>query len=372
MTATLANPSIGFRLGTSGDSVVLDFVQVNDGTFAVSPIDVSAAPVALAADSAYITIPTTTTLSLAASYVASKSSPATALEGLAASTDAIGSANPRMAFLTNSGLLKGFSPGTGYAGSYGPYPWDSVSETRSSTNNISSSSGGWDTITNTPTGADAVAFYIGRWNSGYGTLGGVVRGGCTDAAPWACTRRLVNWVGDSIVGGVGSTPDTPPRQLQAALPGRQVVNGGVPSDTTTLCAARWNSTYKTTPAKVLIWSCGVNDAATDVSGATALANATAVWTDAVSRGMRVIITGIMPWKTSLSWTSGRQTQADIYTAGAQAWAAANSQTFVDTTSMGGGGSDPLILQAAYNSGDAIHPSAAGATALKSLVAGANP
>lgn len=42
-TQTLANPSVGFRLATSGDAIAVDFVQCENGTYATSPIDTSLA-----------------------------------------------------------------------------------------------------------------------------------------------------------------------------------------------------------------------------------------------------------------------------------------------------------------------------------------
>jgi hypothetical protein len=38
-TRTLANPTIGFRLGTSGDAIAVDVVQNENGAFPLSPID---------------------------------------------------------------------------------------------------------------------------------------------------------------------------------------------------------------------------------------------------------------------------------------------------------------------------------------------
>ena len=47
--------------------------------------------------------------------------------------------------------------------------------------------------------------------------------------------------------------------------------------------------------------------------------------------------------------------------------------FVPTiASMGGGGGDPDVLAVAYDSGDLIHPNAAGATQLAALVQAENP
>lgn len=49
-TQTLANPSVGFRLATSGDSIAVDFAQNEDGTFASSAILTTTVAVQRAAD----------------------------------------------------------------------------------------------------------------------------------------------------------------------------------------------------------------------------------------------------------------------------------------------------------------------------------
>jgi hypothetical protein len=53
-TQTLANPTVGFRLVTSGDSIAVDFVQNENGAFATSAIPVTTVAVTRAADTAVI------------------------------------------------------------------------------------------------------------------------------------------------------------------------------------------------------------------------------------------------------------------------------------------------------------------------------
>jgi hypothetical protein len=49
-TQTIANPTVGFRLVTSGDAIAVDFVQNEDGAYATSAIAVAAAAVTRSAD----------------------------------------------------------------------------------------------------------------------------------------------------------------------------------------------------------------------------------------------------------------------------------------------------------------------------------
>ena len=89
--------------------------------------------------------------------------------------------------------------------------------------------------------------------------------------------------------------------------------------------------------------------------------------------MKVIITGIMPWKSSPGWTLAKQTETVAYNSAMSTWAGANGAFYVPTiASMGGGGGDPDVLAVAYDSGDLIHPNAAGALQLATLVFAASP
>jgi len=54
-TQTLANPTVGFRIVTSGDSIAVDFVQSEDGNYASSPILTTTASAGRAFDSALMT-----------------------------------------------------------------------------------------------------------------------------------------------------------------------------------------------------------------------------------------------------------------------------------------------------------------------------
>lgn len=168
------------------------------------------------------------------------------------------------------------------------------------------------------------------------------------------------WDGDSVIFGTGGgTVSAPPVQL-GTLAGISVDNFGVPSSKTSDCAIRWSNEIRGRGYRTLLWSCAVNDVANGISGTTALANATVVWNQAKADGLKVIITEVTPWKNSAGWTTGTQTESDVYSTGAKAWADANGGVFIFTRpTMGGQGGDTNVLLTTMNSGDNIHPNVAG-------------
>ena len=216
---------------------------------------------------------------------------------------------------------------------------------------------------------------LGRANSAATTqFSGVIKQVQVDRSGrcWPVRTGPVAWVGDSIVYGNASLPLDPATQLTGLQPTRPVFNSGVGSNVIASCGARYNATIAGN-FQTLIWSCGVNDMAAGTAGATAATAAQVFLADARSRGMKVIITGIMPWKNSPGWTAGKQTETVAYNSAMSTWAGSNGAFYVPTiASMGGGGADPDVLLGAYDSGDLIHPNAAGALQLATLVFAQTP
>ena len=388
MVSGIANPTIGIRLVTSGDAVDVDFVQDENGDGATSPILTAGASANRAVDS------------VTASYVNSIGCAGARLTGaspgarraLQAHVDGnkfvlIGSQGTRSATLeasvacewwqnpTNPITSNTFStPGGGSI--YYQCSQPSATSTRSCLSGLcntgATASLAYTSATHT--------IYFGTTQSNTQHINGVISQVVIDPSRTACAENYpsqnlsIAWLGDSIISGTGSTPNTPPQQLKAVTDPGSVFNLATGGYTTAQCATRWTSAAVSGAGhRTLIWSCGVNDMATGVSGATAWANAQAVVAAARAAGMKVIITSIMPWKNSAGWTAGKQTETVAYNAAASAWASANGALYVDLfTPMGGGGGDPDILAVAYDSGDLIHPNATGAGVIASLVGAQSP
>lgn len=397
MTSGGANPVFGFRLGTSGDAIDVDFVQDELGDEATSPI---------------LTTTTWANRALTVADFPAAFTPSTAEGGFALAATQISSVGSFSAGGTAVPLVLG--GGTlGSTTAPSPYVW---MYTPNAAGRIANDTGGgvvsagtasYDPFYSSFSGVEVrnVALHtgtvinacqegecavgsastlgtpaftrilLGRYSATAAThASAVIKGiclskgqGCTPAA----TTGPVAWIGDSIVRGVGSLPLTPPRYL-TSLAGVGVVNGGVSSNTIAACGSRYNSTYAAAGYRTIIWSCGVNDMAAGTAGATAATAAQVYLADARSRGMKVIVTGIMPWKNSTGWTAGKQTETAAYNSAMSTWAGLNGATYVSTASMGGQGGDPDVLLTTLDSGDLIHPNSAGASALATLVNAASP
>lgn len=394
MTSGIANPTVGLRLVTSGDAVDVDFVQDEETETASTPI--VNAGVALSRDFDIIDLPValspTAATGLCVSSVGVTGGPYTA-GGTAQQT-----------VLTSGTLGTNFN-GALYAWSYSSSATGIVAIDTAGV--VSAGTATWGPLFSTP---DTLSYKTGFYHTGAlirdcardvcdvgsaSTLGtpvftrlllgrattaaanqfsGVIKQVMVDPSGrcWPVRTGPVAWVGDSIVYGNGSIPLDPPSRLTDLQPTRPVFNSGVGSNVIASCGARYNASiaglYQT-----LIWSCGVNDMAAGTAGATAATAAQVFLADARARGMKVIVTGIMPWKNSAGWTIAKQTETVAYNSAMLTWAGANGAFYVPTiASMGGGGADPDVLLGAYDSGDLIHPNAAGSLQLATLVFAQTP
>lgn len=218
---------------------------------------------------------------------------------------------------------------------------------------------------------------IGGWSTAAPVIGGVIKLVCAD--PTRCVGGKIGavkvaWDGDSIIYGFPNPPTSPAVQLTQLLgpQGKTVTNGGINASTTDECATRWTDLFQGQGYSTLVWSCAVNDIATGNTGSATAATVETTLAAALADGEKVIVTGVMPWKGSSQWSSGKNTEGHTYNTLISAWAGSHGATFVDTSSMGGQGGDPDVLLNIYNSGDYVHPTVAGQHELAVRVQAANP
>lgn len=387
MVSGIANPTIGIRLATSGDAVDIDFVQDENGDGATTPILTGGASASRAVDSATLGY-TNSVGCLAARVTGGNTSTSYALMAFETGNKfAVLGFGTRGATLESSVSAQWYQNPTNHIASnafatpmggsiYYQASQPSTTLTRSCLSGLCNQTA---TAALTYTSA-AHTIYLGTTQVNAAHVNGVVSQVVVDPSPSRCPENYpsqnlsIAWLGDSIIAGTGSTPSTPPQQLKAVTDPGSVFNLATGGYTTTQCATRYASAAVAGGGhRTLIWSCGVNDMATGISGAAAWANAQAVVAAARAAGLRVIVTSIMPWKNSAGWTAGKQTETDAYNSAASAWAGANGAIFVDLyAAMGGGGGDPAVLAVAYDSGDSIHPNATGAGVIASMVGAQNP
>lgn len=144
-------------------------------------------------------------------------------------------------------------------------------------------------------------------------------------------------------------------------------NYAVAGSTTTAMAARFDI-YKANRYVGFAVLGGINDLATDVAIGTIQANLTAMWGGAKALGMTVVAMTVMPWKGNATyWTAGRQAVTDALNSWIISEASANGYLLVDTFTLMEDPLNPDYLLPAYDSGDGLHPSAAGKAAIASAV-----
>lgn len=393
MTSGIANPSIGIRLVTSGDAVDVDFVQDEETETASTPI--VNAGVALSRDLDVIDLP---------AVVSPTAATGICVSSVGVSGGPYSAGGSAVQTVLSDGVLGTVSRGAVYAWNYTPVAagrsaidtagmvsagtasWDPM---YSAFSELATNNGFWhtgalikacqrdacDVGSASTLGTPAFTrLMLGRANSAAATqFSGVIKQVKLDLSGkcWATRTGPVAWVGDSIVYGNASLPLDPATQLTGLQPTRPVINAGVSSTGVASCGARYLASY--TGTQTLIWSCAVNDLAAGTAGATLATAAQVFLADARARGMKVIITGVMPWKNSPGWTLAKQTETVAYNSAMSTWAGANGAFYVPTiASMGGGGADPDVLLGAYDSGDLIHPNSAGALQLATLVFAQTP
>lgn len=186
-------------------------------------------------------------------------------------------------------------------------------------------------------------------------------------------------VGDSITDGQGSPPDSDDRWPdyladQTALLGYGVVDAGIVGDWVTRdqpgnqsVSNRWTrDVLSVTGVRTVIDAAGINDLRGGVSAAALEFAQNNLVQQAHAAGVKVILTTLTPCSGDSLCTSSFIAQWEAY----NAWVFSGSSLADGVADFNGavmGTTNPLILNPMYDSGDHIHPNAAGYEAMAACV-----
>lgn len=395
MTATAADPTIGVKLATSGDAVDIDLVQDETDAFPTSPITTAGSTVNRPAETASMAFASTTVRRVSWNETRSGCTAGHNALNLSIFGDTTHAMAPyEQADYTTQArhcspsvyFANGGSQVPGAAWGYpaiGPVPLSFSNDGGFVTINVNGAITSAAATVTPATGMTSITL------GGSGALQAAGQGGAilmsdlrieSDAtASTVSVNRAVNqvaFVGDSIAAGSVSAPTTPQAALQALI-SRGVYNKGLPGDNAAGCLARYQNNVVGRGFKTLVWLCGTND----LIGGAAPAYAATIWAtiktaldDAKARGMTVIPVTILPKGGAPGWNADpMQLNMDTLNPLILAWCVSNNATCVDAyAAFGGEGGDAKVMLLTYDSGDGIHPNAAGSSYLATLIAAANP
>lgn len=191
---------------------------------------------------------------------------------------------------------------------------------------------------------------------------------CLAALPAAAAPRLLVTLGDSIVAGgpiIGINPSWT-ELLQTRRIGERfgATNAGVGGYTAAQTSALWTATYlgkRYTHAVVLV---GTNDLANGTSAAAILGTLNTLVTSLLTNGIAVAVCTVPPRGGSASWDATKETQRLSLNTSIRALTTVTAVNL--ETALGGVGS-PLALAVSLDSGDALHPNAAGHVAIADAI-----
>lgn len=152
------------------------------------------------------------------------------------------------------------------------------------------------------------------------------------------------------------------------MPGYATMTVNAVAGTTTVDMRTRYDIYKTGGQTHFIGLMGINDIRLDVPIATTQANLAYMWSDARARGMIVVIMTTTPFHgDGTTWTTTRNATQLVLNDWIRAYAATNNFLLIDTYALMGDPTNTTYLLPAYDSGDGIHPTAAGSNAIANAV-----
>lgn len=176
-------------------------------------------------------------------------------------------------------------------------------------------------------------------------------------------------LGDSISYepyGSGNESWNRPFGLLAEAADGYVLVAGVLNDTLALMGARVVADVVDQDVETCVVLGGINDIVTNRTLVQMQADALAVYAALAAAGVRVVACTVLPWKGAASWSAAREAIRVAF----NAWVLSRPtgvDLAVDTASALADPLDAEQLLAAHDSGDHVHPSDAGGTAIANAV-----
>lgn len=237
-------------------------------------------------------------------------------------------------------------------------------------------------VVQTSTGATAAnTALVTRIYVGSSPLGGthampsVIRSVCADPSVGRCAAKQFNpggspilAVGDSITQGVAQIPTQWTYQLNLSQ-NRAVYTLGQTGLTASVCRDNYLSYIAWHPEVTTVTViCGVNSLIAGDSGASIMTTLQQIFDDARARGLKLKIGTILPWAAYASSSAPKQTETTNLNTALLNYCSTYSAQGVScvnffTSSLNDGSGN---LAATYDSGDHIHPNAAGGVYMETL------
>jgi lysophospholipase L1-like esterase len=175
---------------------------------------------------------------------------------------------------------------------------------------------------------------------------------------------LQKWlaVGDSLTSGTTGVPLWTNALSLSAQATALMMNAGVSGAVASAINTQWTTYSGRNPHTVFVMG-GINNIVLDQSGASIFTTLSGIYTSAQGQGARVVAMTTLPFGAAASWTAGRQVQLDALNTSVMA-SGANIKIDLYTALEG----TPDTLNAIYDSGDGIHPNAAGTALMASTIA----
>ena len=371
---TSANPTIGFRISTSGDAIDIDFAQNEVGAYPTTPIETTAAAATRNAESASIafTAPTSANLSFDGVYVGPNAVPSFGTHWM------MGVA---VVFGNNFGT-GGFRFYSGNAGSDLQPVWKYTSSIYfGGWANQSYSGARWGANAKGGTATTAGAkfsspLYLGSDNGGVNPADGVIKQFRIDPDERRCRSQSVAALGDSITccpSGAGNA-DGWPQYLQGTLRPRNIYvpNYAVYGVTATYARdTEWTLQAKLHGHDTIVVLVGTNDIFAGDSGAVVFGRIQTILDEARNAGKRVVPVTLLPRGASAGWTGAMQTALTDLNALIMAYCSTYSSSgVVCVDAYNSSLRTGTNLNATYDSGDGLHPNAAGTAYLAGLISAA--